>query len=148
MLNNVKITEIDLDFLKNYLKIDFEDDDILLFTMLMASKSYIQSYLNRDFDDFEVVPLEFTIACLALVAHWYEKREIQSEKSTKEELKFVFSGLLDIHRNWNAVATEPNTITETPKDAEVIEEVTEEVVEVETPTETESNETITPNEVI
>lgn len=131
MLNDVKITEIDLDFLKNYLKIDFEDDDILLFTMLSASKSYIQSYLNRDFDDFEVVPLEFTIACLALVAHWYEKREIQSEKSTKEELKFVFSGLLDIHRNWNAVATDSETTTneiKPPTEPSPVEDVFTETV--------------------
>ena len=74
---------------------------------------------------------EFTIACLALVAHWYEKREIQSEKSTKEELKFVFSGLLDIHRNWNAVATDSETTTneiKPPTESPPVEDVITETV--------------------
>ncbi|MFB5197878.1 head-tail connector protein [Neobacillus sp. KR4-4] len=102
----MKVTEIDLAYVKDYLRIDFEDDDNMISTMLVASKSFIQSYLNRKFTDFEEIPEEFTIAALALVAHWYEKRGIQSDKDTAKELSYVFSGLLDMHRNWNAVSTQ------------------------------------------
>lgn len=105
MMNGVIITEIDLDMVKNYLRIDHEDDDVMLNLMLSAAKNYIQSYLNKKFSDFESegsIPEEFSIACLALVSHWYEKREIQSEKTAKDELAYVFSGLLDLHRNWNS----------------------------------------------
>lgn len=98
MLNGVKITDLDINFVKEYLRIDHTDDDLLLTTMLYAAKSFIQNYLNQKFADFDEVPDEFTIACLALVSHWYEKREIQSERATKEELRYVFSGLLDMHR--------------------------------------------------
>jgi uncharacterized phage protein (predicted DNA packaging) len=105
MLNGVKITDLGLDLVKEYLRIDHEDDDILLTTMLVAAKSYIQSYLNQKFTDFAEIPDEFTIACLALVSHWYEKREIQTEKASKEELVYVFAGLLDLHRNWNNETT-------------------------------------------
>ncbi|MED4261971.1 head-tail connector protein [Priestia aryabhattai] len=101
MLEARKITEIDLDFVKNYLRIDHEEDDILLNTMLVAAQNFIQSYLNKRFSDYEEIPDEFSIACLALVAHWYENREIQSAGVTKQELSFVFSGLLDLHRDWN-----------------------------------------------
>jgi uncharacterized phage protein (predicted DNA packaging) len=96
-----KITEIDLDFVKEYLRIDHTDDDIMLNAMTAAAQSFIQNYLNRKFTDFVEIPDEFTIACLALVAHWYEKREIQAEKAS-QELSYVFSGLLDLHRNWNS----------------------------------------------
>lgn len=106
MLNNIKITEIDLIFVKNYLKIDYEDDDQLLNLMIISAKSYIQSYLNKKFEEFEEIPSEFSIACLALVSHWYERREIQSEKASKDELKYIFSGLLDLHRVWNASSSE------------------------------------------
>lgn len=82
------------------MRIDHDDDDSLLETMLSAAQSFIQSYLKQKFTDFEEIPSEFTIACLALVSHWYERREIQPEKVTKE-LNYVFSGLLDIHRKWN-----------------------------------------------
>ncbi|PEN61619.1 head-tail connector protein [Bacillus wiedmannii] len=101
MLNGVKITELDLQMVKDYLRIDHEDDDVLLSTMLSAAKSFIQSYLKKKFTEFDEIPEEFTIACLALTSHWYEKREIQSEKASKDELSYVFSGLLDLHRNWN-----------------------------------------------
>lgn len=97
-----KITELDLAMVKEYLRIDYSDDDILLETMLASAKSFIQNYLKRKFDemiaDGEEIPEEFTIACLAIVAHWYEKRAIQGDKSTGEELKYMFSGLLDMHR--------------------------------------------------
>jgi uncharacterized phage protein (predicted DNA packaging) len=101
MLNGVKITEIDLDLVKEYLRIDHNDDDKMLSTMLIAAKSFIQSYLNKRFEEFDELPDEFTIACLAIVSHWYEKREIQGDKNTGKELSYIFSGLLDLHRNWN-----------------------------------------------
>lgn len=102
MPNGVKITEINLEMVKDYLRIDHEDDDIMLTTMLFAAKSFIQSYLNQKFSDFKELPDEFTIACLALVSHWYEKREIQGNKDDGKEMKYIFSGLLDLHRNWNS----------------------------------------------
>lgn len=102
-LVSIKITEITLLNVKEYLRIDHDDDDILLKTMIAAAQSFIQSYLNRKFTDFEELPGEFTIACLALVAHWYEQREIQPEKSAKE-LNYLFAGLLDMHRDWNATS--------------------------------------------
>lgn len=101
MFNGVKITEIDLDLVKEYLRIDHNDDDEMLITMLTAAKSFIQSYLNKKFEDFDELPNEFTIACLAIISHWYEKREIQSSKDSGKELSYIFSGLLDLHRNWN-----------------------------------------------
>lgn len=108
MIKEINITQIDLLMVKDYLRIDHEEDDQLLSTMLSAAKSFIQSYLNKKFSEYELegsIPEEFSIACLALVSHWYEKREIQSEKGTKDELAYVFSGLLDLHRNWNSEAT-------------------------------------------
>jgi len=100
MFNPIKITDLDLNEVKNYLRVDHEDDDLLINTMLIASKSYIQSYLNKKFSEYVEIPDEFTIACLSLISHWYERREIQSEKAASAEMSYVFSGLLNIHRNW------------------------------------------------
>ena len=95
-----KVTDLDVMDVKDYLRVDFTEDDMLLSTMLGAAQSFIQSYLNRKFTNFEEIPSEFTIACLALVAHWYERREIQPDKAA-EELSYLFAGLLDMHRSWN-----------------------------------------------
>lgn len=99
----VKANEIDLQFVKNYLRVDFDEDDNLINTMIFAAKSYVQNYLNKRFEDFDELPTEFTVATLSIISHWYENRIIQSEKTANEELKHVFSGMLDYFRNWNDI---------------------------------------------
>lgn len=102
MLPNIKVTNLGLRDIKDYLKIDYSDDDTLLLTMLVASQSFIQNYLCRKFSDFDEVPTEFTIAALSIISHWYENRQLQSKDiGNAPELQFVFSGLLDMHRNWS-----------------------------------------------
>jgi|SRR5699024_1926321 len=108
MIKPVKITEMDIDFVKNYLRIEDDEDDLMIMTMLEAAKSFIQSYLNQKFEDFEELPNEFSIAALAIIAHWYERREIHSDKDTRSELRYVFAGLLDMHRLWNAEVINEN----------------------------------------
>lgn len=103
MIPSVKITDLDIQMVKDYLRIDHDDDDEFLNIILVSARSYIQSYLNLKFDDFEEIPDEFTIACLAICAHWYENRQVQQESNGKglKELSYIFSGILDIYRNWN-----------------------------------------------
>lgn len=91
--------------LKNYLRIDFddEDNDKLLTMILTAAKSFIQTYLGWRFDSFandEAFPEEITIALLSICEHWYKNRGILSEDTSKQELPYVFAGILDMHRNW------------------------------------------------
>lgn len=100
-----KIPDIDLIFVKNYLRVDYEEDDNLISIMMKAAQMFIQSYLNKTFDEIieekGEIPDEFTIAYLAIVSHWYDRREIQSDKATSNELSYIFSGILDMHRDWN-----------------------------------------------
>ena len=94
----VKITDLKVEHVKDYLRIDHSLDDIFISnTLIPSAQSFIQTQLNQKFDDFEEVPDEFTIAGLALISYWYENREIQPEKSGKE-LNYLFAGLLDLHR--------------------------------------------------
>lgn len=94
--------DIDLTFVKIYLRIDFEDDDndTLLKTMLSAAKSFAKTYLRFSDEEWNEAPSEITIAVLAITEHWYKNRGILNEDTTRQELPFVFSGILDIHRNW------------------------------------------------
>lgn len=93
----IKVTDIDLAFTKNYLRVDHTDDDQLIELIIVAAKSFIQTYLNKKFTEFEELPDELTIPCLALASHWYERREIQTDKSANEVL-YTFAGILDMHR--------------------------------------------------
>ena len=97
----VKITEINIDIVKDYLRLDHSEDDEFLGILLSSARSFIQSYLNLKFDDFEEIPDELTIACLAIISHWYENRQVEvSNSKSLQELGYIFSGILDIYKNW------------------------------------------------
>lgn len=100
MNNFPSVTDLDLEFVKNYLRVDYDFDDNLINMMIFSSQSYIQGFLNQKFTDFEEVPAEFTIAALTLISQWYEKRAIQSEGAASNELKHSFGDLLSQYRNF------------------------------------------------
>lgn len=106
IIMNTSPQDITVKDLKNYLRIDFDDaeNDAFITLILTAAKSFVQTYLGWKFVSYEPVgefPTEITIALLAISEHWYKNRGILSEDTSKQELPFVFSGILDMHRNWN-----------------------------------------------
>lgn len=96
--------------LKNYMRVDFDDadNDKFINTILIAAKSFVQTYLGWTFAEWTdgEVPSEIAIATLAIAEHWYKNRGVLSEDTSKEELPFVFSGILDMHRNWKVAMVE------------------------------------------
>lgn len=97
-----KITEIDLPFTKEYLKVDFEDDDNLLTTLIVASRSYIQTMLGFNVTDewstVEEIPAELTVACLMIIAHWYDQRQVQTVGTLGDEIKFAVTAIVEAHK--------------------------------------------------
>lgn len=100
VLQDLTPQEVDLTVVKNYLRIDFDDpdNDKMLNIILTSAKSFVQTYLNWKFTDVPEIPAEITIALLAIVEHWYKNRGVTSEDATVNELPYVFSGILDMHR--------------------------------------------------
>lgn len=92
-----KITEIDLLFLKNYLRVDYNEDDNLINLFFLSAKSYIEKYIGKKFSEMETdqIPYEYTIACLGLISHWYENRSITTEETLKD-IPIGFEKLLDM----------------------------------------------------
>lgn len=94
----------DVGFVKNYLRIDYDEDDAFVSGMIIASKSFVETYLNRkldtDFNDDGTYSAEIDFARLHLMSQWFETRTIMSPRSNVNEMKYVFEGLLDPHRYW------------------------------------------------
>jgi len=97
-----KITELDLPFVKDYLKVDFTDDDTLLTTLIVAAYSYVQTMLGFKIEDewttTEEIPAELTVACLMIVAHWYDQRQVQTVGTLGDEIKFAVTAIVDAHK--------------------------------------------------
>lgn len=94
---------VDLEYVKNYLRVDFDEDDTFIETMIAASKSFVETYMNRSLDSFSETggyPAEIDMARLNLMGQWYDTRTIMTPRSNVKELEYVFKGLLDPHRYW------------------------------------------------
>ncbi len=81
----MKVSEISLDTLKQYLRVDGNDDDILLGAYLDSAKEYMMSYLGcteQDLDKY--APL--AVVAMAIVADAFEVRQFTSSTITKNPL--------------------------------------------------------------
>lgn len=89
-----------LDTVKNWIRVEHEEDDDIIELLIAAADSFIESYLNRDLDSFENgYPKEIDVAKLYTVQQWYDQGAITTfTKGEKAGLDFAFTMLLDRHR--------------------------------------------------
>jgi uncharacterized phage protein (predicted DNA packaging) len=97
-----KVTELDLLFVKEYLKVDFEDDDTILNTLIVAGQSYLETMLGfkiaTEWPNVDDIPTELTVACLMIIAHWYDQRQVQTVGTLGDEIKFAVTAIVDSHK--------------------------------------------------
>lgn len=77
----MKLSSVDLDYVKKYCNIYFDDDDDLIEDIIIPSaKGYIQSYTKRTLEELDKYN-EIAIVFLILCAYMYDNRglEISSE---------------------------------------------------------------------
>lgn len=91
----MKTSELTLDVIKQYLRIDGNDDDILLNAFLSASIQYCTSYMGCTLEDLEKYD-DVTIVILALISDSYEVRQFTTSTVTTNP---IMQGVLDLHCN-------------------------------------------------
>lgn len=89
----MKTSELTLDVIKQYLRIDGNDDDILLNAFLSASIQYCTSYMGCTLKDLEKYD-DVTIVILALISDSYEVRQFTTSTITTNP---ILQGVLDLH---------------------------------------------------
>lgn len=97
-LRNTKITDLDVKFVKEYMKIDVSDFDIEINLLIEASISYIETLLNKKIDELDYIPTELTVASLYLINHWFNtKNPIGGKIKVSEEVAHTITGLIRPH---------------------------------------------------
>ena len=89
----MKVSELTLDIIKQYLRIDGNDDDILLQMSLASAISYCTGYMGCSQSDLDKYA-DVTIVVLSLIADAYEVRQFTTSTIT---LNPVMQGVLDLH---------------------------------------------------
>lgn len=81
----MELTEI-----KNYLKVDHNDEDVLLMSLLAAAESYIKQTTGKTLKGTAAINTDelYNLCVKLMVAHWYENRAVQSPSATND---FSFS---------------------------------------------------------
>lgn len=106
----MKVSELTLDVIKKYLRVDGNDDDILLNMLLASSIQYCTSYMGCTKEDLDKYA-DVTIVVLALIADSYEVRQFTTSTIT---LNPITQGVLDLHcSNFLAYDTKPVEAAET-----------------------------------
>ena len=86
----MKLSEIDVPFVKEYLRQDGDEDDRLIGAILEGAKDYIVKYTGQSIDQLEDSE-DLTIAVLVLVAEFYDNRTI----SVNERINLRINSMLE-----------------------------------------------------
>lgn len=90
----MKINEINLEYLKQYLRVDGAEDDALLSIILDASKAFVENFTGQDFNYLNS-KADVTIALLSLCCDLYENREYAVKDSNVNR---IVKTILDMHK--------------------------------------------------
>lgn len=97
MMLKFKLSQVDLALVKDYLQIDFDDDDTELMLMIQAAQNYIYKNLNADPEYLDEQP-DLVIACLQIVSHFYENKSVVVLTNTK--LDMMLQNILIQYKEW------------------------------------------------
>lgn len=81
---------------KEYLRIDIDEDDLLLQSLITAAIEYLKNatgkeYLNSETENYELEKIYLKL----LIAHWYEERTpMTSSKQVGKEFSYLTKSLL------------------------------------------------------
>lgn len=93
----MKISEIEIDMVKLYLKIDFTEDDVLLQLIIDSAKGYLKTYTGLE-DAVLDTKEDLTLAVLTLVADMYENRGFTVEEMGKtNKINKIIDSMLGLY---------------------------------------------------
>lgn len=80
-----------LEDIKEYLRVDGDDEDKLISTMIEAGKEYIRSAIG-EYDDADKTA---NILLAAIVQNMYDNRELmQSDQQVKKRIEYTFQSMI------------------------------------------------------
>ncbi|EHI70262.1 head-tail connector protein [Streptococcus ictaluri] len=82
-----------LDEMKQYLRVDSSDDDILLLTLLESAEKLCVHVARLEENEVEVYQEELKTAVLYTVAYWYENREEADHHTLTLTLRSLLFGI-------------------------------------------------------
>ena len=84
---------LNLDKVKNYLKVDFEDDDAIIETYIIATEKFLKTLCEKD--EFEEDKQELAeIYMLAMLSELYNSRNLTVDKA-EQRVRTIMQSILN-----------------------------------------------------
>lgn len=77
--------------IKEYLRIDFDDDDNIIDLLIITAKQYIKDTTEKEYNDNDKI---YELCLKMLVSHWYENRNAIG--NNVNEVPYSITNLLTI----------------------------------------------------
>lgn len=76
----MRISDVTKQYIKSYLKVDYDEDDALIESMLTGAKAYIKGYTGLNDEEIDLKQ-DLTIALLSLCSEMYDNRQFTVDNS-------------------------------------------------------------------
>lgn len=81
---------IDLQEAKDWLRVDHDEDDNLIKSLIYSAEQYLKNATGKEFSSENQLAKQF---CLFLIADWYDNRQFTGEK-VGEKVKYILQSML------------------------------------------------------
>lgn len=80
-MDSINPQNIPLSFVKQYLRVDHDLDDVEIGLALLSAQTYVKNYIKLEED--QEMDMDLLIPILTLTAHFYESKSAYSKSSEK-----------------------------------------------------------------
>lgn len=89
----MKVSEVTLQIMKDYMRVDYDDDNQQITAIMAAAKSYIMGYTGLSAESIDEKP-DITVAFQVLINEMYSQRQLTVDK---DKVNMVVSTILGMH---------------------------------------------------
>ena len=82
---------MDLDEAKAFLKVDYNDEDLTIESLIMASEMYLKNATGKEFTNKNQLAVLY---CKVLINEWFSNRELMEGKDVSEKVRFTLQSIL------------------------------------------------------
>ena len=93
-LKNITPDNLPLKFVKQYLRVDHDLDDLEIAVALRSAQAYVRKYIKIDSE--QEMDLDLVIPILSLTAFYYENKTAIGKSS--DRVDSIIAGILDLNR--------------------------------------------------
>lgn len=76
---------------KDFLKVDYDDEDVFIQDLIIASEQYLKNATGKKFDSTNQLA---KLYCKVLINEWFKDRGLMQDAKTSDKVRFTLTSIL------------------------------------------------------